>query len=158
MFGNTRGIGFLILTCARAAVALGQPSTADPVATIEKLFDAMRASDTASTRGALVPTGRVIPIQAGAGTGAGLTVDGFVAFVGRNPHGSWIERIWNPSQRVSGPLADLWFEYDVYKGTTFDHCGANAVQLQQTANGWKIVSMAFTSATQGCASHPPPND
>lgn len=138
-----------------AGGAVAQTAATDPVtAVVEKLFVAMRASDTAATRAAFVPAGRVLPIQAGAAVGAGLSIDQFVAFVGRSQ--SWIERIWNPSQRVSGPLADLWFEYDVYKGATFDHCGVNAVQLQQTADGWKIVSMAFTSVTQGCASHPPP--
>jgi hypothetical protein len=142
------------LMCAGVAVAQTGPTTDPVTAVVEKLFVAMRASDTAATRAAFVPSGRVIPIQPGAAVGAGLSVDQFVAFVGRSQ--SWIERIWSPSQRVSGPLADLWFEYDVYKGATFDHCGVNAVQLQQTSDGWKIVSMAFTNVTQGCGSHPPP--
>ena len=149
-----------LLIVFNGAVAVAQSPAIDPLtAVVEKLFVAMRTSDTAATRAAFVPTGRVVPIQPGVASGstnAGLSVDQFVAFVGRNPQGSWIERIWNPSQRVSGPLADLWFEYDVYKGATFDHCGVNAVQLQQTSDGWKIVSMAFTSVAQGCASHPPP--
>ena len=151
---------FAMLLLLEAAVAVAQSPASDPVtAVVEKLFVAMRASDTAATRAAFVPTGRVVPIQPGVAAGstnAGLSVDQFVAFVGRNPRGSWIERVWNPSQRVNGALADLWFEYDVYKGTTFDHCGANAVQLQQTSEGWKIVSMAFSSATQGCPPHSPP--
>ena len=77
-----------------------------------------------------------------------------MTFVGRNATGTWNERFWNPIVRVSGPLADLWFDYDVYRGTTFDHCGVNSVQLQETTTGWKIVTMAFTSVTQGCPRHP----
>ena len=150
-----------LAVCVGVSMSHAQASGTDPVAaTVEKLFVAMRASDTGATRSAFLPAGRVIPIQAGApgnSASAGLSVDQFVAFVGRNAKGSWVERIWNPSQHVSGPLADLWFEYDVYKGATFDHCGVNAVQLQQTSDGWKIASMAFTSVTQGCASHPPPS-
>lgn len=149
-----------LLMCFHGAVVLAQSVANDPVTSVvEKLFVAMRASDTAATRSAFMPTGRVIPIQAGIASSsatAGLSIDQFVAFVGRLPTGTWIERIWSPSQRISGPLADLWFEYDVYKGATFDHCGVNAVQLQQTSGGWKIVSMAFTSVPQGCAPHPPP--
>ena len=57
--------------------------------------------------------------------------------------------------RISGPLADLWFEYDVYRGSTLDHCGVNSVQLQETTTGWKIVTMVFTSVTQGCAARQP---
>lgn len=128
-------------------------------AVVEQLFVAMKASDTAATRSAFVANGRVIPMQAGAqapALGQGLSIDQFVAFVGRNAAGTWIERLWDPAVRISGPLADLWFEYDVYRGATFDHCGVNSVQLQETTAGWKIVTMAFTSVTQGCAVHPPP--
>jgi len=147
---------FALVALFHGAVAVAQTPAGDPViSVVERLFVAMRASDTAATRAAFIPAGRVLPIQSGVSTG-GLSVDQFVAFVGRNGQGSWIERLWNPSQRVNGALADLWFEYDVYKGATFDHCGANAVQLQQTGDGWKIVSMAFSSATQGCPTHPPP--
>jgi hypothetical protein len=153
-------VAIVSVIALHAVAADAQTPTNDAVgAVVEKLFDAMKASDTAATRNTFLPAARVIPIQPGAAVSSsplGLSVDQFVAFVGRNPQGSWIERVWEPSQHISGPLADLWFEYDVYKGATFDHCGVNAVQLQQTASGWKIVSMAFTSATQGCASHPPP--
>jgi hypothetical protein len=38
----------------------------------------------------------------------------------------------------------------------FDPCGVNSVQLQETTTGWKIVTMAFTSLTQGCPPHPAP--
>ena len=98
-------------------------------------------------------------MQAGgqpASLGQGLSIDQFVTFVGRNAVGSWVERFWNPIVRISGPLADLWFDYDVYRGSSLDHCGVNSVQLQETTTGWKIVTMAFTSVTQGCPSHPAP--
>jgi len=153
-------VGLIALSMG-LGVSAGGAQTPDNAVTavVERLFAAMRASDTAATRAVFMPAGRVIPIQASAAgnsTALGLSVDQFVAFVGKNAAGSWIERIWNPSQRVSGPLADLWFDYDVYRETTFDHCGVNAVQLQQTTSGWKIVSMAFTSATAGCDSHSAP--
>jgi hypothetical protein len=128
-------------------------------AVVQQLFAAMKASDTAATRSAFVANGRVIPMQTGgqsASLGQGLSIDQFVTFVGRNAAGSWIERFWIPVVRISGPLADLWFDYDVYRGSSLDHCGVNSVQLQETAAGWKIVTMAFTSVTQGCPSHPAP--
>ena len=144
-----------------STAAVGQTVVGDSQVTsvVQRLFVAMRASDTAATRSAFVANGRVIPINPGgqaATLGQGLTIDQFVAFVGRNAPGVWIERLWSPAVRTTGPLADLWFEYDVYRGATFDHCGINSVQLQETITGWKIVTMAFTSVTQGCASHPPP--
>jgi hypothetical protein len=138
----------------------GQTAARDTqvTAVVQQLFVAMKASDTAASRSAFVANGRVIPIQAGAqapALGQGLSIDQFVAFVGRNAAGTWVERLWNPVVRISGPLADLWFEYDVYRGSTLDHCGVNSVQLQETTTGWKIVTMAFTSVAQGCAAHQP---
>ena len=128
-------------------------------AVVQQLFVAMKASDTAATRSAFVANGRVIPTNPGGqalSLGQGLSIDQFVAFVGRNAAGSWVERLWNPVVRISGPLADLWFDYDVYRGSALDHCGVNSVQLQETTTGWKIVTMAFTSVTQGCPAHPAP--
>ena len=119
----------------------------------------MKASDTAATRSAFVANGRVIPTNPGGqapSLGQGLSIDQFVAFVGRNAAGSWVERLWNPIVRISGPLADLWFDYDVYRGSALDHCGVNSVQFQETTTGWKIVTMAFTSVAQGCPPHPAP--
>jgi hypothetical protein len=155
--------------CGIAEVALffssralsGQTDARDSqiTAVVQQLFVAMKASDTAATRSTFVANGRVIPMQPGGqapALGQGLSIDQFVAFVGRNATGTWIERLWNPAVRISGPLADLWFEYDVYRGATFDHCGVNSVQLQETTTGWKIVTMTFTSVTQGCVPHPPP--
>ena len=151
-------LGALLLS---AGTARAQTASRDSqiTAVVEHLFVAMKASDTAATRSAFVGNGRVIPVQAGAqsaSVGQGLSVDQFVAFVGRNAVGSWVERFWNPVVRNSGPLADLWFDYDVYRGSSLDHCGVNSVQLRETTGGWKIVTMAFTSVTQGCPSHPAP--
>jgi hypothetical protein len=149
----------VLLLCSRNT--WGQAVARDPqiTAVVQQLFVAMKASDTAATRSAFVANGRVIPMQPGGqapALGQGLSIDQFVAFVGRNAAGTWVERFWNPAVRISGPLADLWFEYDVYRGATLDHCGVNSVQLQETTTGWKILTMAFTSVTQGCAPHPAP--
>lgn len=148
-----------LLLSARTTPAQTGSRDAQITAVVQQLFIAMKASDTAATRSAFVANGRVIPMQAGGQSGSlgqGLSIDQFVTFVGRNAVGSWVERFWNPVVRMSGPLADLWFDYDVYRGSALDHCGVNSVQLQETTAGWKIVTMAFTSVTQGCPSHPAP--
>jgi hypothetical protein len=148
------------ITIAFSALPARAQTVGDSLTSVvEKLFVAMRASDTSATRSAFVSTARVIPVNAGAPanpSSPGLSLDQFVAFVGHNAPGVWIERIFSPAKRVSGPLADLWFEYDVYRGASFDHCGSNSVQMQRTAEGWKIFTMAFTSAAQGCPSRPAP--
>jgi hypothetical protein len=147
-----------VLTAAHAGAQVESIDTAavpqrDVIAVVSRLFVAMQASDTAAARTTFLPGARVIPISENGpanGASSGLTVDQFVAFSGRNPAGTWIERIWSPHLRVSGPLAELWFEYDVYNGATPRSCGVNSVQLQRSSDGWKIFTMAFTSATTGC--------
>ena len=152
----------LVFFALGPVVLNGQTASRDSsrVAVIHQLFAAMKASDTSATRAAFVANARIINVPGGAASqsaGKGLTVDQFVAFVGKNPVGSWIERAWSPTERVSGPIADLWFDYDVYRGSTLDHCGVNAVQLQETTEGWKILTMSFTSVANACPAHAPPS-
>jgi hypothetical protein len=149
----------LISLVAVTLSAQAQSASDQPTAVIDRLWAAMAAGDSAATRALFTPAGRVLPVPAPGAPqtpGPGLSVDQFVRFVAQNPVGSWRERMWSPSVRLNGALADVWFEYDVYRAGKFDHCGFNAVQLQSTGGGWKIMSMAFTSATVGCAPHNPP--
>jgi hypothetical protein len=137
-----------------------QPPDSQVDTVVQRLFTAMRARDTTTIRAAFASNARIVHIPAtaidAASMGQGMSVNQFVAFSATNPPDSWIERMWNPSHRVSGPLADLWFDYDVYRSAVLDHCGVNSVQLQAANGGWKIVSMAFTAVTQGCVKRAPP--
>lgn len=132
--------------------AQGASPAAPGTAVIEQLFAAMRSSDTAVIRTLFLANARVIPLPAA----TALSVDQFVAFAGRNAPDTWIERIWSPVIKQTGPLADLWFEYDVYKGKAFAQCGVNSVQLVETGGGWRIVTMTFTASQTGCPEHPAP--
>jgi hypothetical protein len=131
----------------------------EALAAVQKLFDAMHAKDTAAVRATFEPGARVIGIRtdsAGTHTSRALSVNEFVAFVGRDTRAPWTERAWNPEVRVSGPLATVWTEYDFHFGNTFSHCGIDAVQLLRSGDGWKIVSLAYTNTPAGCTRHPPP--
>jgi len=125
-------------------------------AAIDRLFDAMRKSDTAAVRAAFLPGARVIPMSAdNSGTKVNaLELDAFVRFAGQNAAGAWDEQFWSAASRTNVSLGDLWFEYDVYRGETLSHCGVNSVQLQRTGDSWKIVSMAFTRRTDACRVRP----
>lgn len=85
--------------------------------------------------------------------GAETSVDAVVAFVGKTARASWIERMHNADVLVSGGVALAWFDYDVYQGSTYSHCGVNAVTMPRTAREWRIVTMLFTTAQQhSCSS------
>ena len=87
-----------------------------------------------------------------------LSLDDFVKFTGGNAPESWIERAWNPVTSSSGTLGNVWFDYDIYRAGALTQCGSNSVQLQKSDGAWKIVSMAFSSRTTDCPSHPAPTE
>ncbi len=133
----------------------------DALATVQKLFDAMRAKDSAAIRSLFVADGRLVGMRTrptGETIMQSLTADQFAAFVARDTRAAWIERAWSPQVRVRGSLATVWAEYDFHFGTQFSHCGVDAVQLLKVPNrGWQIVSIADTFEQAGCPSRPAPN-
>jgi hypothetical protein len=82
--------------------------------------------------------------------------------VSMNPPDGWIEsistgtgpeleeRFYDPVVQVSGPLASVWTEYDLFVGGEFRHCGVDAFHLVKTDDGWKIVHLADTRVRDGC--------
>jgi hypothetical protein len=158
-----------ILALALLICAVASPNTAraqsadehDAVATVQKLFDAMRTRDTAVMRTLFVPNARLFGMRArqnGDVVLQSLTADDFASFVARDTRASWVERAFNPEVRVRGTLATVWADYDFHFGTQFSHCGVDAVQLLKVPDrGWQIVSIADTFERQGCPSRPVPN-
>ena len=148
----------LVVLAASAGRAQARPDSAI-TATIDRLFDAMKKTDTAAVRAAFLAGGRVIVMPAAnapAERVTALSLDDFVKFTGNNVPGSWIERAWNPLTSTSGSLGNVWFDYDIYRNGALTQCGSNSVQLQRSGAEWKIVSMAFSARNAGCPLHPPP--
>lgn len=153
----------VLLICVIAlpnAVRAQSVDERDAVATVQKLFDAMRARDTAAIRALFAPNARLFGMrtrQSGDVVLQSLTADDFASFVARDTRAPWVERAFNPEVRVRGTLATVWAEYDFHFGTQFSHCGVDAVQLLKVPNrGWQIVSIADTFEQQGCPSRPAP--
>ena len=138
---------------ARATDAGSQDDARDVLAVVQRLFDAMKARDTAGVRAAFEPRARLVGMrtrQDGTVVLQQLSVDEFVAFIGRDARDPWIERAFEPEVRVRGTLATVWAQYDFHFGRQFSHCGVDAVQLLKLADGWKIVSLADTFEREGC--------
>jgi hypothetical protein len=115
-------------------------------ATIDALFDGMRAGDPAAVRRAFHPDARLHTALGPADTSAvsETSVDGFVAAVGQPRDRVWDERIWDVEIRVDGPLASAWVPYVFYLGEERSHCGVNAVQLVRIDAGWRILQLTDT--------------
>jgi hypothetical protein len=119
---------------------------------VARLFDGMKARDAELLKSLFHPNALM--------TGTGMRNGSYS--VTMNPPDGWIEsissfdggiideRFYNPVVQVSGPLASVWTEYDLFVNEEFRHCGVDAFHLALTDEGWKIVHVADTRVTDGC--------
>src|SRR3954468_9037411 len=98
--------------CAQAGpgASLGVEEQA-VLATVQRLFDAMRAKDTAAFRDIFEPTARLVGMRTrpnGDQVVQVLPWDRFASFMAADTRAPWIERAWSPEVRVRGTLATVW--------------------------------------------------
>jgi hypothetical protein len=138
-----------VLTALLVALPVRAQDDKGPVmAVITRLFDGMRAGDSAMVRSVFHPQVRmlssgmrqgrlVLNIEQGA--------DGFVKAVG-TPHAEvWDERIANERVMIDGALASVWVDYTFHLGARLSHCGIDHFLLARNEAGeWKIVELADT--------------
>lgn len=133
-----------------------QTTEADVLAVVRRLFDGMRAGDSAIVRSVFDANARLV--SADDRDGQPLvqvrTADTFVAAVGRPHDAVWDERIWGTEVRIDGNLASVWTRYAFYLGDRFSHCGVDAFHLVRRAEGWKIVDLADTRRREACEMPP----
>jgi hypothetical protein len=157
-------VAFAVAVASSAASAQGSSgaSSADEkavLATVQRMFDAMRTKDTAAFREIFEPNARLIGMRTRANGDQVLQAipwERFGAMMAGDTRGQWNERAWSPEVRIRGSLATVWAEYDFHFGQTPSHCGVDAVQLLKTPTGWKIVSIADTYEATGCPKREPP--
>lgn len=127
------------------------PEQREVLAVIERLFDGMRARDTAMMRSTFAPGARL----AGTQTRDGVTslsvieIDRWMASVARATQ-VLDERLVDPEVRIDANLASVWVGYSLYVGERFSHCGYDSFQLARLPEGWKIVHVMDTRRTEGC--------
>jgi len=141
-----------LLAFAPAGVAAQAAADSVILATVTRLFDAMRARDTAALRAVFDSGGRLVSAGMTREGSPGLrvtTIDEFVRAIGALtivPD----ERITDTEVRQDGALATVWTRYAFYADGQFSHCGVDAIQLGRTAAGWRILALADTRRREGC--------
>ena len=127
------------------------------IATIQKMFDGMRAGDSASVSATFAPAAQLqtvfvgrdgTPMLSGEGTG------NFLSAVGSPHEKVFDERIWSYDVNIDGNLANVWMEYTFFLGEKMSHCGVDDFQLYKSENGWKIISITDTRRREGCRTKP----
>ena len=134
-----------------AAPVAAQSDSAAVLAPIQRLFDGMRAADSAAVRSAFHPEARVVRVVT-RGDSTQIMVDGierFVTAVG-GAQEVWDERLFNTEVRIDGAIASVWTGYTFHLGDRFSHCGIDSFELVRAASGWLIVHLADTRHTNGC--------
>jgi hypothetical protein len=148
----------VLTACAFLALgALPRPVSAqtaeeEVLGVVSSLFEGMRTRDADLLKSLFHPDALM--------TGTGLRdgsyqvtmdpPDGWIASISSYSGGEIDERFYDPKVEVSGPLASVWTEYDLFVGGEFRHCGVDAFHLARTDDGWKIVHIADTRVQDGC--------
>lgn len=122
-------------------------------ATINKLFDAMKASDAAAIKTVFADSAILQSIAVDK-TGKTIieneTVEGFATAVSKLPAGAADERISFDVIRIDGRLATVWAPYKFFYNGAFSHCGADSFQLVKINGEWKIQYLIDTRRRKGC--------
>jgi len=143
-----------------SVVVLAQPASAQTardsvIAAVNGFFRAMTARDTAALGRVQFPDGvqyaaRVRGDSVTVGRG---TFEGFAKQLA-GMRDTYVERMWEPTVLVHGPLAVVWAPYDIHRNREFMHCGVDAFTLLRTPAGWKIATVSYTAEPTGCAPSP----
>lgn len=146
-------IAFALVVAAAAPARAQTPDHDAAYAVVTKLFDAMRARDTATMRASFAPGAALQSVGA-----AGVRNDAIATWlegVASAPDGMVLdEKLANPVVQVNGSLSSVWVDYWFYAGERFSHCGVDAFVLAKVSGEWKILSVADTRQRDGCPPFP----
>ena len=144
------------LLAAGSLSAQTASDSSSAISTVQHLFDAMKAGDTAALRGLLLPGTRFVAMPADQATNPTprtQTDSAFIQlFAARRQQ--LLERMWQPVVHIQGPIATVWAPYDFHIDGTFSHCGIDTATLIKTARGWQIAALVYTTQRTGCAPSP----
>jgi hypothetical protein len=124
------------------------------VAVITKLFDGMRARDTATMRAQFDEAAvlRSASFRQGQHAIEADSIGDWISGVAGAPADLFLdERLGPPDVRVDGNLAAVWVYYELYVSDRFSHCGVDAFHFGRVATGWKVLAVSDSRRRQGCA-------
>lgn len=131
------------------------------LATVQKVFEAMRTRDTSLLRVAFDTSARLggVAQQGGSASIRNMTHQQFGAAIAGAPAGDvWVERIFDPEVRIDGEVAQVWAYYTFHRNGTFSHCGVDAFTLLKVGAEWKISYLADSRRKTGCTHTESPAD
>jgi len=142
-------VAVLLATAAGAGSVAAQAATPEQEvkAVVERLFNGMRAADSAAVHAVFHPQARLqtTAVRQGEPVLRTDSIEAFLRAVGTPRTEVWDERVSNLEIRTDGDLATAWMDYAFYLDNRFSHCGVNALQLFRTKDrGWQIIQIIDT--------------
>jgi hypothetical protein len=125
--------------------ALAQTPEDEVVDVVQRLLDAIGDRDSASFRALVLPQLQnlvVLPEDDSVRLAWRQTEESIRSLAAPGPE--YLERMWEPTVLVSGPIAAVWAPYDFYRDGEFSHCGIDAFHLVRTPEGWRIAAIMYT--------------
>ena len=143
-------------TSATSQMAGLGPGEREVLAVAQRLFDAMRARDTAAARAVFEPGARLqsVATRQGVLTVSEDSVGMFLRAIGTPNPQIFDERIANERVLIDGPYALAWMDYTFYLGDQKSHCGVDAFQMVRRPTGWRIFGLTDTRRREGCPDLP----
>ena len=122
------------------------------IAVVESIFKGMATGDTETLRSIMLPESQLLAMGA---RGPRWTTGASFAGGFEGSAEPIIERMWDPTVMIDGPIATLWAPYDLYIGDRWSHCGTDVVNLALTEDGWKVAFLSYTRRQPpDCERHP----
>lgn len=144
-----------VLAVLPTRVAAQQTAKDSVLAVVNEFFRAMTARDTAAFAHTQMSDGIMFAVvmRADSTVMRRQTIEASVRQIGAT-RDTYLERIWDPTVHIHGPIAVVWTPYDLHRNGQFSHCGVDAFTLVRGSAGWKIATATYTVEPTGCAPSP----
>jgi hypothetical protein len=128
------------------------PDERQVIDVVQRLFDAMRAGDSAAARRLFEPGARLqtVTIRRDVPTVSEDSLGMFMRAIGTPRAQVYDERIANERVLIDGPYAVAWVDYTFYLGDQKNHCGVDAFQMIRRPAGWRIFGLTDTRRRDNC--------
>lgn len=156
-----RGAFVAALVCATGLVLLPLPAASqDPtdhaavVAVADSALTAITRGDMTALTDLMLPEAVLFPTS----TREGLTryrVRTRAEQRASTSRATITERGFRPEVRVNGPVAMVWYPYDLYVDGKWSHCGVDVFTLIRNEGRWRIATMTWSAEQPPvCEKHP----
>ncbi len=147
-------VGLLTAALSASGAMAGQAEEDQVLAAVQAFFDGLAAGPEA-LHATLLDEGSVTRLRERDGV-LEWSIQTFAELgaAGGDNETRLLERMWDATVLVHGPLAQVWTPYDFYVNGEFSHCGVDSFTLIKTTDGWTVAGVAYTVEPTGCTPSP----